>query len=434
MESSLSGESRGLYDNMIESAYENAEQLVAKPFMDKPGHVKLQFLEDTDEKDWKLQSLEQLPAIIAQLQDGGYELSDMAILTRTGAEGLLVAETLLEYRETHADSKYKYDIISEDSLTVSSSLSVRWAVAMLRYIHQPDIESNLYVAQMAYVMLKRKNLLSSVGNISYKNLKSDELFLPFDEKKMKELRLLLHCSLYETAEGIFRLFETDIPGNEIVFFQAFLDMVADYSMNETADAGRFLNWWKENGYRKKIITPDTQNAIRIMTIHKSKGLGFKVVIMPFADWKIDQKNTFLWCHPTQKFFDRMTLVPVRYSKILKNTYFAGEYFHEKLHAYMDNLNTLYVAFTRAKEELIAIAPKPKTEAVSIASLLYEGIETDGKFFDKETGIFETGERRHTSGKKETSDNEEITMHKFHSVSPGKRIQLRLDYSEIHGFN
>jgi ATP-dependent exoDNAse (exonuclease V) beta subunit len=433
-ESSLSGEKRELYNNMIVSAYENAEQFVATPFMNRPGHVKVQFFEDTDEQDWKQQSVEQLPVILEQLQESGYRLLDMAILTRTGAEGLLAAETLLEYRETHPDSKYRYDIISEDSLTVSSSLSVRWAIAMLKYIHQPDIAANLHVAQMAYAMLKRKNLLSSANRISYKSLKSDELFPPFDEKKMNQLSLLLHRSLYETAEGIFRLFEVDIPENEIVFVQAFLDMVADYSTNETADAGRFLNWWNENGYRKKIITPDTQNAVRIMSIHKSKGLGFKVVIMPFADWKIDQKDTFLWCHPTQKPFDRMTLVPVKYGKILKNTCFAEEYFHEKLHAYMDNLNTLYVAFTRAKEELIVIAPKPKTETVSIASLLYEGIKAGGNFSDGESEFYETGERKRPFEKAETSENEEIITHKFHSVSPDKRIQLRLDYSEIHGFN
>jgi ATP-dependent exoDNAse (exonuclease V) beta subunit len=396
--------------------------------------VKVQFFEDTKEKDWKQQSIEELPVIIEKLQENGYELRDIAILTRTGSEGLLAAETLLEYRETHPDSTYKYDIISEDSLVVSSSLSVRWAIAMLKYIHQPDVVGNLYLAQMAYAMLKRKNLSISDSNIVNKTLKTNELFLPFDEKKTQELQQLLHRSLYESVEGIFRLFENDIPENELVFVQTFLDMVADYSMTETADAGHFLNWWKEKGYKKKIITPDTQNAIRIMTVHKSKGLGFKVVIMPFADWKIDQKDSFLWCRPTQKPFNKMSLVPVKYGKALKNTYFAEEYFHEKLHAYMDNLNTLYVAFTRAKEELIVIAPKTKTETLSVATLLFGGIVENKKYFDEATGIFETGEWQHPSGKIEITENEEVIMRKFHSVSPDERIQLRLDYSEIHGFD
>ncbi|MDR3266319.1 MAG: ATP-dependent helicase, partial [Tannerella sp.] len=432
--SSLSDESKALNYDRIESAYDNVKQFVAKPFMDKPGHVKIQFFEDTEEKEWKQQSIEQLPVIVEELQENGYELRDMAILTRTGAEGVLAAETLLEYKEIHTDSKYKYDIISEDSLTVNSSLSVRWAISMLKYIHQPDIAGNLHVAQMAYAMLKRKNLSLSGNNNADNILKINDLFLPFEEKKIRELRQLLHRSLYEAAEGIFRCFETDIPENELVFVQAFLDMVAEYSMNETADVGHFLNWWKEKGIKKKIITPDTQNAIRIMTIHKAKGLGFKVVIMPFADWKIDQKDSFLWCCPTQKPFDKMSLVPVKYGKILKNTYFAEEYFHEKLHAYMDNLNTLYVAFTRAKEELIVIAPKLKTDTVSVATLLLEGIKENGKYFDEGSGIFETGDPQHPSGIRETNENEEVIMRKFHSVSHDERIQLRLDYSEIYGFD
>jgi ATP-dependent exoDNAse (exonuclease V) beta subunit len=432
-ESSLPDGRKALYGEVIEAAYGNVEQLVAKPLADRAGHVKIQFLEDLEEKDWKQQSAEQLPAIVEQLQDNGYELRDMAILTRTGAEGLLAAETLLEYGETHTGSRYKYDIISEDSLMVSSALSVRWAVAMLKYIRRPDIDGSLRIAQTAYAMLKRKKRMSE-GNSPENSMKTGELFMPFDEEKVRELRLLLHRSLYETAEGIFRLYETDIPENEIVFVQAFLDMVADCSMNETSDAGHFLNWWEEKGKRKKIITPDSRNAIRIMTVHKSKGLGFKVVIMPFADWKIDRNDAFLWCRPTREPFDRISLLPVKYGKALKNTFFAEEYFHEKLHSCMDNLNTLYVAFTRAKEELIVTAPKPKTDTMSIAMLLFEGIKESGTCFDETAGIFETGEWEHPSGKMKTNENEEIIMRKFRSVSPEKRLWLRLDYSEIYGFD
>lgn len=108
----------------------------------------------------------------------------------------------------------------------------------------------------------------------------------------------------------------------------------------------FPEWWDETGCRKTIATPDRQNAIRILTVHKSKGLGFKVVIIPFGDWEIDHKPTkpvILWCHPEEKPFDRLHLVPVRYGQSLGKTIFAGDYFKERLHAFIDNLNTLYVA-------------------------------------------------------------------------------------------
>ncbi len=105
-------------------------------------------------------------------------------------------------------------------------------------------------------------------------------------------------------------------------------MVSEYTQKESADLNRFLKWWDETGCRKTIATPDGQNAIRILTVHKSKGLGFKVVIIPFGDWEIDHKPTkpvILWCHPEEKPFDRLHLVPVRYGQSLGKTIFAGDY-------------------------------------------------------------------------------------------------------------
>ncbi|MDR0573927.1 MAG: UvrD-helicase domain-containing protein [Tannerella sp.] len=440
-QSSLSAKEKERYHSRIVSAYKNSRQQVAAPFIHKEGHVRIQFISDNEEQNWKEQSRMQLPHIVEQLQDNGYELRDIAILTRTSAEGLSAAETLLTYKETHPESGYKYDIISEDSLTISSSLSVRWMVEMLRYLNQPDIKGNYYMALITYAILKRKKQTSlneksakSHDKESFNNRDSvsDEIpvinnpFQPFSEEIIAKLKQLSNRSLYELTEGLFRLFENDFPENELVFIQAFLDMIAEYSTHETADAGRFLTWWDEAGSGKKIITPDSQNAIRIMTIHKSKGLGFKVVIIPFADWKTDQKDAIIWCSPTQKPFDKMSLVPVKYGKALKNTIFATDYFKEKLHSYMDNLNTLYVAFTRAKEELIVMAPRPKTEISSTAGLLWNGLLTDPEFhLDTENGMYERGKWWKTAADKGLTDTEELPMERFYSVSPDERMQLRL---------
>ena len=419
-QSSLSNENKEQYRSRIVSAYKNSSQHVSKPFVDKDGHVLIQFLSDNEEQSWKKQSMERLLRIVEQLQDNGYQLRDIAILTRSSAEGLLAAETLLDYKETHPESLYKYDIISEDSLTVSSSLSVRWMVEMLKYINHPGVERYYYLAQMSYAILKRKKQTST------NELPIDDLFKPFPEGTIAKLKQLSNRSPYELTEGLFRIFENDFPENELVFVQAFLDMVTDYSTNDTADMTRFLEWWDETGKSKKIVTPDSQNAIRIMTIHKSKGLGFKVVIIPFADWKVDQKNAILWCSPAQKPFDKLCIVPVKYGKILQDTIFSDDYFKEKLNSYIDNLNTLYVSFTRAKEELIVIAPQPKTNSISIASLLFNGLLTDSEYnFDPENGIYERGTWWIPVERKEQTETEELPVKRFYSVPPGKRMQLRL---------
>lgn len=425
-QSSLPEDEKNKYNTRIVSAYKDALQHVSKPFAGKDGHVHIQFLADTETKKWQESSLEQLPRIVEKLQDNGYELRDIAILTRTGKEGLQAAETLLACKETHPASGYKYDIISEDSLTINASPSVRWLVTMLRYLHQPDIESNYQMALISYTALRKKQALlrktDTPGN--------QDLFRPFPAETMSALRKLANRPLYELAEGVFRLFENEIPENEIVFIQAFLDSVAEYTANETADTGQFISWWNETGYKKKIATPDSQNAIRIMTIHKSKGLGFKAVIIPFAEWKTDQKEAIIWCGAGQKPFDKLSLIPVKYGPVLKNTFFASGYFHEKLHAYMDNLNTLYVAFTRAKEELIVMAPRPKNETATISRLLWEGLQTDTNYSpDTESGIYERGTWWRTVTDQTPSRTEELPVKRFRSVLPDKRLQLRLHGKE-----
>ncbi|EJW98415.1 ATP-dependent helicase, partial [gut metagenome] len=178
-------------------------------------------------------------------------------------------------------------------------------------------------------------------------------------------------------------------------------MVSEFVESERGDMGRFINWWDEIGCRKTIATPDGQNAIRILTVHKSKGLGFKAVIIPFGDWEIDHKpnkSVIIWCHPEVSPFNRLRLVPVRYGASLGETIFARDYFKERLHAFIDNLNTLYVAFTRSKEELVVFSPKPKKldkqnrveKISSIGDLLWEAL-SDEDGFDAECDLFERGE-------------------------------------------
>jgi ATP-dependent exoDNAse (exonuclease V) beta subunit len=258
----------------------------------------------------------------------------------------------------------------------------------------------------------------------------------------KELYALSRQSLYELTEGLFRLFAAYFPANEQVFIQAFFDMALEYAQKESADLSRFLAWWDETGCRRAIATPDGQNAVRILTVHKSKGLGFKAVILPFADWEIDHKPTkqvVMWCKPCEAPFNKLHLTPVRYGQKLAKTIFAPDYFEERLHACIDNLNTLYVAFTRAKEELIVFAPRPrkiqaqtgKTEkAGSMASLLWEGLYESEQFsFDTDAGLFELGSPCLSAGSEKEKQTEEIGMGTLFSVSPDERLQLRL-----HGKN
>lgn len=433
--SSLNEEQQAEYFTKIMSAYDKSYQQVPLPFQKKDGHVRIEFLSGDEEKDWKDEAMERIPGILQQLQDNGYALKDIAILVRTNQEGAKVADTLLSYKEEHPSEQYHYDIISDDALFISSSAAVRFIISVLRYLKNPEDMINGRIALYSYQVL--------TGTFG-----TEETSFP--PEIIRSLHALSRQSLYEITEGLFRLFSVNFPENEQVFVQAFLDMVSEYGQKESADLGRFLKWWDETGYKKTIATPDAQNAIRIMTVHKSKGLGFKAVIIPFGDWEIDHKPTkpvILWCHPEEKPFDRLHLVPVRYGQGLANTIFAEDYFRERLHAFIDNLNTLYVAFTRAKEELIVFSPRPKkikeetgdVERIStLTDALWAGLHTtagttrDGEplislpdSFNLADGIFELGNWWHPVSQKENGETEEIEMTNLKSISPDERLRLRL---------
>lgn len=433
--SSLNEEQQAEYFTKIMSAYDKSYQQVPPPFQKKDGHVRIEFLSGDEEKDWKDEAMERIPEILQQLQDNGYALKDIAILVRTNQEGAKVADTLLSYKEEHPSEQYHYDIISDDALFISSSAAVRFIISVLRYLKNPEDMINGRIALYSYQVL--------TGTFG-----TEETSFP--PEIIRSLHALSRQSLYEITEGLFRLFSVNFPENEQVFVQAFLDIVSEYGQKESADLGRFLKWWDETGYKKTIATPDAQNAIRIMTVHKSKGLGFKAVIVPFGDWEIDHKPTkpvILWCHPEEKPFDRLHLVPVRYGQGLANTIFAEDYFRERLHAFIDNLNTLYVAFTRAKEELIVFSPRPKkikeetgdVERIStLTDALWAGLHAtagttrDGEplislpdSFNLADGIFELGNWWHPVSQKENGETEEIEMTNLKSISPDDRLRLRL---------
>ena len=243
--SSLSEEQRAAFFTKIMSAYDKSFQQVPPPFMQKDGHVRIEFLSGDNEKDWKEEALGRLPGVLEKLQDNGYALKDIAILVRTNQEGAQVADTLLAYKEEHPSNRYNYDIISDEALFVSGSTAVRFMVSLLRYLKNPEDRTNGQIALYSYQVLKGRFGVETPA---------------FPPEVVSVLQILSRQSLYEITEGLFRLFADDFPENEQVFVQAFLDMVSEYTQKESADLNRFLKWWDETGCRKTIATPDGQNA------------------------------------------------------------------------------------------------------------------------------------------------------------------------------
>jgi ATP-dependent exoDNAse (exonuclease V) beta subunit len=197
-------------------------------------------------------------------------------------------------------------------------------------------------------------------------------------------------SLAEITERLISMFDLSRFAGEQVYLSAFRDLVQEYGQKNAADPGKFLDFWNETGKERSISAPAGQDAIRILTVHKAKGLEFNLVIIPYCDWDLNQMhNTILWCKPHEAPFDRLDRLPVYYSAKLKKTLFAGDYYTEYLNQYIDNLNLLYVAFTRACNGLFVFCKPGKEDKVKTVSDLASSVLKKG-LLEQQDKVFSFG--------------------------------------------
>lgn len=421
----------------ITDAYTHVYQQIPEKKQHTQGQVKITFLENDKECDWKAESLERLPLEIEALQEQGFALKDIAIVVRWNSEAVQVVETLLKYKETHPDSKYRYDIISNEALVIGNAQSVKAAIAMMRHFRNPKDETRKMMALYEFYRFRRHILPDEALALYRENAREE---IPHEIKEMAAL------PFYEMVEAFFALSEDAIDEKENAYIQAFLDIVLKFSTRSSLDLNHFLDWWDEKGHKKTLFSPDSQDAIRLITIHKSKGLGFDAVIMPFAHWQMDHNplhTDIIWCKPTVEPFNTMSVVPLKYGKALGETIFKDDYLKEKLYTYIDNLNLLYVAFTRAKNRLIVFAPVPqKPDAISsVSDLLWtslsssaplpdsknEYIALNNHFNENESEyIFELGTPEKRDTKEKNEENHPLESGKWHSIPFHDRLKLRLN--------
>ena len=428
------------FKNKIVDAYSDTYQHVSPKNKDYMGHVSIFFKDTADEIPWRERALEDIPDVLKRLQDQGLRLKDIAFLVRYKRDGRLIADKLLSYKAQNTDSRYRFDIISDEALYLGNAPVIKLIISILNYLQNPDSEINRTQAVYEYEIFHEHQAPSDALS-TYFSLREDVNDLTFFARIESLFEDLRTRPLFEMCEKIIEYFPPVNKSDE-VYVQAFQDVVLSYIDKHSADLASFLQWWDEKGKSKTILTPDSQDAIRIMTIHQSKGLEFKAVIMPFCDWSLDNNDSqhanILWCRPRSAPFDRLPLVPVRYSSRLEKTIYAYDYFNEEMHSYIDNLNLAYVAFTRAKEELVLIAPKPKSGNTisSVSSLLYYCVSnsfSDGtgrefvdlrSFYNPDTCVFEFGKATHTVSE-QPSVVEEIAMPEYLSIDFKNRLRLRL---------
>jgi ATP-dependent exoDNAse (exonuclease V) beta subunit len=344
------------------------------------GFVRIRFVDDeegaTEKVPWKEQVKGKLPSLLADLQAGGVEAHDIAFLVRNNAEAREISQLLLDYQDTvKADLGDTYRAISVASLQLGQSPSINIIISALTYWANPaDKRASLeclYLYQQ-YVATNQEGITHSF--LQQLTASSQD---PHEVGKTLLAALEGFCVLpvYECISRLADHWQLAREGSG-PFIAALLEAAALYEQDYGHGLDGFLSWWKETGHEQLLAYPEDTQAMRVMTIHQAKGLEFKVVVIPFCAWSFDhlsQKGPLMWCHTPIMPFAKFPSLPIRYHQQLKDTYYAEAYYKERMQAYIDHLNLLYVAFTRAQEQLYVFAPKPTRQSVctTTADLLYQ---------------------------------------------------------------
>jgi ATP-dependent exoDNAse (exonuclease V) beta subunit len=325
----------------LRKAYADVEQQIPE---DKPdeGWVDIRLL---PQEDYTEQTLRQLVEGVKELQGQGVQSHQIAILVRTNAMIPVIAQYFMQYLP-------EVSIVSDEAFRLDASSAVCLLIEALRFLTRPK---DLLTKATIVKLYQREVLHNEVGDEQF--LLDKEAFdrlLP--EAYIQHVEELREMPLYELTERLFTIFQIDRVGDQSAYICAFFDQLTAY-LQESLDSPnlptllRFLSEWDET-LCGKTIQSDVISGIRLISIHKSKGLEFDHVFIPFCDWQLEKQGNILWCQPHEAPFDTLPLAPVDYGqKQLLGTIYEADYHHEHLQNVVDNLNLLYVAFTRASKSL-----------------------------------------------------------------------------------
>jgi ATP-dependent exoDNAse (exonuclease V) beta subunit len=428
----------GIETDILSSAYRNVEQKIAAANRDKGGYVSLSLIRDEKEerssttfvRKAKEKIMEQLPLLIADIQDRGYRAGDIAILVRKSREGQEIGDCLLNYKRTSGDEHHCFDILSQDALYIKNSATVQFIISLFRTTLNPDDRINNVAI----------NSFLNRTNPDFQWNESDKL----DDELCAKLAGLTALSLPEAFERLIRMFNLGSDPIEIPYIQELHDMVISFASNELSDISSFVSQWDETGMTKKLSEGQTPDAITITTVHKSKGLEYPVVIIPFCNWdmKPSARDT-VWVNSSHSPFDRLPHVLINYGTDMSNSHFAREYYYETIQSLVDNLNVMYVAFTRAKAELHIMLPLPKLPKTetgisgninSASSALSAFLKDNPDFMGDKLTVehlsgddirYISGAKRHNISVREQNDFSGILITEYRSSAFDRKLRLRL---------
>jgi len=401
LESEMEKELTGSSHSELTTAYEDVCQDIpdGKP---SQGYVRITMF---DREEYDETMLDSIIDTVDRLVASGVMLSDIAILIRYNKHIPTIAGHFMM-------RKPEYKIVSDEAFRLDASMAITTIMQALRVLNNPD--DMLSKAALA-IIYQRKILHNNVSESDILHIGDADNaldgFLPNGFVNGRDA--LLKKPLYDIIEEIYELFDLKNIEDQGAYLCAFYDNVMSFISENAGNLDSFIREWDEKLCSKNIQSDDN-DGIRLISIHKSKGLEFDNVIIPYCDWMLENtRGMTIWCAPTVEPFNQLPVVPVDYSKKLTETIYSDDYKNEYLQNTVDNLNLLYVAFTRARRNLFVMGAKDGTRTRSAllnASLPEINKRLKGSLLTEGSGagdptVFEFGSLITNKKEKETaSDN------------------------------
>ena len=362
----------------LQRAYADVAQ--ESPRTEAKGYIKATFLEPDEAHNYTELTIISLGEEVQRLLEAGVKLNDITILVRKNKNIPPIAD--------YFDKTMHLPVVSDEAFRLDASQAICMLIDALRYLSNPEDK----VACASLMMNYELGIKKQGGDWdSLLTAKPEEALPVAFVTGMETLRLM---PLYELLEELFSLFDMKRIEEQDAYLFSFFDAVTEYLQNNSSDLDAFIRYWNETLCNKTIPSGE-MDGIRILSIHKSKGLEFHTVLIPFCDWKLENEtnNQLIWCSPTEAPFSTLDIVPVNYSSTMAESVYRQNYLDERLQLWVDNLNLLYVAFTRAGKNLIFWCKKGQKGTMSelLANALPQVAAREGDENWDEEEPFENGE-------------------------------------------
>jgi len=386
--------------------YKNAKQTAQKTIN---GYVDIQFLPKQEDKDLQAENrVKSLQKIIRNVQSQGFSLSDICILVRKKKFGTQIAEAFNALEQP-------IEVISQESLLIASDSKVVLLTQFLNFVEDYSLKTSIdfLLDWLNYTNLDPKShhdILSEAKNCDETNIFEylKTLQIEFD------FNLYDNLSLYDKAEYALRVLHLDQNAN--AYIQFFLDEIFEFSKKRSKSMMDFLNYWDDQKNRKSISTSETEDAVNIMTIHKSKGLQFPVVIYAHANFTLaDLSQTEDWIELNQDTFG----VPYTYENISEsiknlNSSYKDTYLKNIAKEELNNINTAYVCMTRAVDQLYILSEPVRGKGTSFADMLCSFLK-EKHIYKEDLNHYNFGEPK-TETKRNKTESKNLKVIDFQSYS------------------